>query len=247
MTRTKLSEGVAELLGAFAIVFVGSGSIMMNAHSGGSSGLLAAAICYAFVVAALVAGLANISAHFNPAVTCAFVATRRTAPLDGLYKIVAQLAGALIGAMLLSTIFPTDLLRSTRVGGTSIAEGITFGGAVTLEAVTTALLLITILGVSDTDAKPPVAGLLIGLMIGALIMAIGPLTGASFNPARSFGPAYASGIWEAHAAYWIGPISGAVGGALIWDFVLKPAKHAAVAEAATPVAPVAHAGKKRSR
>jgi MIP family channel proteins len=222
VTRTKVSEGVAEFIGAFAIVFVGSGSIMMNTKSDGTAGLLAAAICYAFVVAALVAGLANISAHFNPAVTCAFVATGRTKPMDGLYKIAAQLSGALIGAVLLSAIFPADLLRSTRVGGTSIALGVTFGGAVTLEAVTTALLLLTILGVSDTEVKPPIAGLLIGLMIGALIMAIGPLTGASFNPARSFGPAFASGIWEAHAAYWIGPISGAVGGALIWDFLLKP-------------------------
>ncbi len=222
MTRTKVSEGVAEFIGAFAIVFIGSGSLMMNATSGGTAGLLAAAICYAFVVAALVAGLANISAHFNPAVTFAFMATRRTRPMDGLYKILAQLTGALIGALLLSAIFPADVLRSTRVGGTSIAEGLTFGGAVTLEAVTTALLLLTILGVSDSQVKPPVAGLLIGLMIGALIMAIGPLTGASFNPARSFGPAFASGIWEAHAAYWIGPISGAVGGSLIWDFLLKP-------------------------
>lgn len=220
MNRT-LRPLVAEFLGVFAIVFVGSGSIMMNARSGSQAMLLANAVSYAFTIAALVGGLSRISGHFNPAISIAWILTRRTPVVDGVLKIAAQVVGGIVGAWLLSETFPPDLLRDTRIGGTILASDVTFLQAVVLEAVTTALLAITCLGVASTDARPAPAGIIIGFVVGALIISIGPLTGASFNPARSLGPALVSGVWEAQAVYWIGPVIGAVAGALVWDFGLK--------------------------
>jgi MIP family channel proteins len=212
---------LAESLGAFVIVFVGSGAIMMTARTNSQAALLANAVAYALTIAALVAGLSRISGHFNPAITIAHVVTRRTAPVDGLLKIGAQLLGALLGAYLLSKTFPPDLLQATRIGGTMIASDVTSAQGIGLEAVTTAILALVVCGVTAIDARPPAAGIIVGFVVGALIMAIGPLTGASFNPARSFGPALVSGIWEGHLIYWIGPTVGAIVGTLLWDFGLK--------------------------
>jgi MIP family channel proteins len=218
--RTHVRSVVAEFIGAFGIVFMGSGALMMSARTNSQVALLAAAFSYALTVAALVASLSRISGHFNPAITVAFVVTRRTAPADGALKLLAQLAGAVAGAWFLSTTYPPDLLQPTRIGGTILAPDVTFGHGVALEAVTTAILAITVCGLTAIEARPPAAGIVVGFVVGALIMAIGPLTGASFNPARSFGPALVSGIWEAHLVYWIGPVLGAVGGTLLWDVAL---------------------------
>lgn len=215
---------VAEFIGTFAIVFVGSGSLMMSAKSGSQASLMAAAIAYAMTLTAIIAALASVSAHFNPAITTAFILTRRTRPIDGAVKVAAQLGGAIVGAYLLKATFPPDVALATRLGGTQLALDVTMMSGILLEAVTTALLAITVCGLGAIEARPPIAGVVVGFIVGALIMCIGPLTGASFNPARSLGPALASGVWEGHLAYWIGPILGATVGALLWDFGLAPAK-----------------------
>ncbi|MBL8982905.1 MAG: aquaporin [Gemmatimonadetes bacterium] len=212
---------LAEFIGAFAIVFMGSAAIMMSARTNSQAALLANSVAYALTVAALVAAFSRISGHFNPAITVAHVVTRRTPPVDGLLKIAAQLVGAVVGAWILSKTYPPDILQGTRIGGTILASDVTFTHAVVLEAITTALLALTVCGVTAIEARPPAAGIIVGFVVGALIMAVGPLTGASFNPARSFGPALVSGIWEAHLVYWIGPVTGAVAGTLLWDLGLK--------------------------
>lgn len=225
----RVRQFVAEFLGVFAIVFVGSGAIMMGARSAGPASLLMVATCYAFTIAAMVAALGNVSAHFNPAITVAFMVTRRTGPLDGLLKIAAQLCGAVVGAWLLKNHFPVELVTASRVGGTQLALDVTFSQAVLLEAVTTGLLVLVVCGISTPEVKAPIAGMVVGFVVAALVIAIGPLTGASLNPARSFGPALASGIWEGHLAYWFGPISGAIVGALVWDFGVRDRRVAPVA------------------
>ncbi len=216
----RVRQFVAEFLGTFAVVFVVSAAIMMGSRVAGPTSLLMVASAYAFTIAAMTGALANTSAHFNPAITIAFVATRRTGALDGVVKIGAQLCGAALGGWLLAGSYPAEVVEATRVGGTQLALDLTFSQAVLLEAVATALMTIVVCGVS-TPLRGPIAGIAMGLVVAALVIAIGPLTGGSLNPARSFGPALASGIWEGHLAYWFGPIGGAVVGALVFDFGVR--------------------------
>ena len=162
---------LAEFIGAFAIVFMGSAAIMMSARTNSQAALLANSVAYALTVAALVAAFSRISGHFNPAITVAHVVTRRTPPVDGLLKIVAQLLGAAVGAWVLSRTYPPDILQGTRIGGTILASDVTFAHAVVLEAITTALLALTVCGVTAIEARPPAAGIIVGFVVGALIMA----------------------------------------------------------------------------
>ena len=92
-----------------------------------------------------------------------------------------------------------------------------------LEAIATFFLMFVIYGTAVNSDAPKIGGLAIGLTIAADILAIGPLTGASMNPARSFGPALASGVFAGQIVYWVGPILGAIAAAMLWEFgILKP-------------------------
>ena len=92
--------------------------------------------------------------------------------------------------------------------------------AIGLEVIATFFLIFVIYGTAVHELAPKIGGLAIGLTIAADILAIGPLTGASMNPARSFGPAFATGVWEGQVVYWVGPIIGAIIAALVWEFLL---------------------------
>jgi MIP family channel proteins len=216
----KVREMVAEWFGAFCIVFVGSGAIMMNVRSGSQAPLLAAGTAYALIIAAAVSSMGHLSAHFNPAITVGMVVAGRTRVVDGLLKIVAQCIGAIVGAWALSKLFPVNLVMDSRVGGTTLASDVTFMHGVALEAITTGILVLVVLGVVRQALRPGAAGMAVGFAVGSMLLAIGPLTGGSFNPARSLGPALVSGIWEAQAVYWIGPILGAVVASALWRFVI---------------------------
>jgi glycerol uptake facilitator-like aquaporin len=110
-------------------------------------------------------------------------------------------------------------VSATRIGGQQVSTLITTGQAIFLEAAATFFMVTVIFG-TVVDAKgPKVGGFAVGLAIAADILAIGAFTGASMNPARSFGPAFVSGIWEGHAIYWIGPIVGAVLAGLVYQFL----------------------------
>lgn len=193
---------------------------MMSARSGSQAALLAGGVAYAMIIAALVGSMSHLTSHFNPAVTAGLVVLRRTGVVDGALKVVAQCAGGIVGAWTLSKLFPVQLLSSSRIGGTKLADEIPFMHGVTLEAIATGILVLVILGVGKNMLRPGIAGVTVGFAVGALVLCIGPLTGASLNPARSLGPALVSGIWEAHLVYWIGPVVGAVVAALLWLLLL---------------------------
>jgi glycerol uptake facilitator-like aquaporin len=108
---------------------------------------------------------------------------------------------------------------ATRGGGQSVALDITGGQAFMLEAVATFFLAFVIFGTAVDLRGPKIGGLAIGFTIAADILAIGPLTGASMNPARSFGPAVASGVYEAQLLYWAAPITGALIASLLYEFL----------------------------
>jgi MIP family channel proteins len=231
--RDSIRHFVAEFAGIFALVFVG-GATLINAQArGGGAGLLEAALAHGLILAVMVTATMRISGHFNPAVTLGFLAARRIDPVMAGVYIVAQLLGAMLAAYALRGLFPDPDAMVARLGGQAIALNVTVWQALGLEAIATFLLVFVVFGTAVDPNAPQVGGLAIGLTVAADILAIGPLTGASMNPARSFGPAVASGIFEGQAVYWIGPIVGGIIAALLYDRLflrrgVEPAGHGAV-------------------
>jgi MIP family channel proteins len=229
--RDSLRHFVAEFVGTFALVFIGGASIIASQASG--SGLVGVALAHGIILAVLVSATMRISGHLNPAVTVGFLAARRIEPMMAGVYIAAQITAAILAAYALKWLLPPALTEATRLGGQSIASEISIGQAIGLEAICTFFLTFVIFGTAVDPKAPRIAGLAIGLTIGAGILAIGPFTGGSFNPARSFGPAVASGIFEGQAAYWIGPMLGSVLAALLYDTLFirrdrEPVDHGAV-------------------
>jgi len=210
---------IAEFIGTFALVFVGSGAIMSAKISGSPAALVEVALAHGLILAVMVSALMRISGHFNPAVTLAFLATRRIeAMMAGLY-IIAQILGAVAAAYALRATFPEAIFMATRGGGQSIALDTTGGQAFLLEAIATFLLMFVIYGTVVDLRGPKIGGLGIGFVVAADILAIGSRTGASMNPARSFGPAVASGVFEAQFLYWTAPVVGALVAAVLYEFL----------------------------
>ena len=210
---------IAEFIGTFALVFVGSGAIMSAKISESPAALVEVALAHGLILAVMVSALMRISGHFNPAVTLAFLATRRIeAMMAGLY-VVAQILGAVAAAYALKATFPDAVFMATRGGGQSIALDTTGGQAFLLEAIATFLLMFVIYGTVVDLRGPKIGGLGIGFVVAADILVIGSRTGASMNPARSFGPAVASGVFEAQLLYWLAPIVGALVAALLYEFL----------------------------
>lgn len=207
----------AEFIGIFALVFVGGAAIMAADLSHNTNGLLVAAMAHGLILALMVTATMRISGHLNPAVTLGFLVTRRIEPMMAAVYILAQLLGAVIAAYTLKAIFPADIAAAARLGGQSVAGDITSGQAILCEFIATFFLTFVVFGTAVDPAAPKVGGFAIGLTVAADILAIGPLTGASMNPARSFGPAVASGVFEAQLIYWIGPILGSIAAALLYD------------------------------
>ena len=231
--KDSLRHFVAEFVGTFALVFVGSGAIIAATAGRMDAALVAIALAHGTVLAVFVSATMRISGHFNPAVTIGFLATRRIEPLMAGVYIAAQIVGAILAAYALKTLLPEAITEPTRVGGQSIASEISAGQAIGLEAIATFFLTFVIFGTAVDPKAPRIGGLAIGLTLAASIFAIGPFTGGSLNPARSLGPAVASGVFEGQAVYWIGPIIGALAAALLYDTLFirrdrEPVDHGAV-------------------
>ena len=207
---------VAEFVGTFALVFIGSGAIMSGAIPG-FGGLINIAMAHGLILALLVTATMNVSGHLNPAVTAGFLVTKRIDALMAVVHWVAQFTGAIIAAYALKLLFPSEVQSITRLGGQSIASNVTLLQAVMLEAIATFFLVFVVFGTAVDPRAPKVGGFAIGLTIAADILAIGPLTGGSMNPARSFGPAVVTGIFEGQTAFWVGPLVGGVAAALLYD------------------------------
>lgn len=207
----------AEFIGIFALVFVGGASIMSASLSRSNHILLTSAIAHGLILAIMVTATMRIAGHFNPAVTLGFLVTRRIEPMMGMLYIVAQLLGAVLAGYALKGIFPHALGIDTRLGGQAIALDVSMMQAIACEAIATFFLVFAVFGTAVDPHSPKVGGFAIGLAYTAGMLAIAPLTGGSMNPARSLGPAVASGIFEGQIVYWIGPILGAIVAALMYD------------------------------
>ena len=212
----------AEFIGTFALVFVGGAAIMASQMSQNTNGLLVAAFAHGLILALMVTATMRISGHLNPAVTLGFLATRRIELVMAVVYIIAQLLAAAVAAYALKGIFPAEVAAATRLGGQSVSIELSSLQAIACEAIATFFLVFVVFGTAVDPQAPKVGGFAIGLTVAADILAIGPLTGASMNPARSFGPALVSGIFEGQAIYWIGPIVGGVLAALLYDRLFLP-------------------------
>ena len=228
--KDSIRHFVAELVGTFALVFVGGGAIVLSKMQGSTAGLLEVALAHGIILSVMVTALMRISGHFNPAVTIGFLTARRIGPFMAVVYVLAQLLGAMLGAYALKAGSPDVLFEAARGGGQAVALDITTGQAFMLEAIATFFLVFVIFGTAVDPKAPRVGGFAIGLTLAASILAIGPFTGGSLNPARSFGPAIVTNIWEGHLIYWVGPIVGGVIAAQLYEWVLM--RH--------PVEPVEH-------
>ncbi len=213
----------AEFLGTFALVFIGTGAVVLDTATGGDLGLVGIALAHALVLAVMVTALMNISgAHVNPAVTVALlIAKKIDGKLAGLY-IVTQLLAAIVAALLVKWLYPAIAGEVSAYGTPKIASDITMIQAIAIEAILTLFLVSAVFGTAVSSQAPKVGGFGIGLVLLFDILAGGPLTGAAMNPARAFGPALIAGDFEGHAAYWAGPLLGGIAAALLWGGLLLP-------------------------
>ena len=216
-------RAAAEALGTFFLVLIGPGASAVNAYSGGAVTHVGVALAFAFVICAMVAALGRLSgAHINPAVTIGFWSARRFAGRDVVPYIAAQCVGAIAAAAVLRAV----LGNAGFLGATVPAVGP--GQALAVEWLLSFALMFVIMAVATDHGAAPggdgIAAIAIGFTVGFCALTGGPLTGASMNPARSLGPALLSGAWTAHWVYWLGPITGMLAGARVYD-ALWPALH----------------------
>ena len=205
-----MKKYAAEFIGTFALVFAGTGAIVVNKASGGAITHVGIALTFGLIVLAMIYTVGDISgAHLNPAVTTGFWISRRFPGRLVVPYLASQFGGAVAASGVLRFLFPQDpLLGSTLPTGPAMQSFV-------LEVLLTAVLMFVILGVS-TGAKEKgiTAGIVVGSVIALEAMFGGPISGASMNPARSLAPALISGHFASLWIYFTAPVLGAALGVL---------------------------------
>ena len=227
MSTTLSKQCAAEFVGTFALIFVGVGAIYHNA------GLLAVAFAHGLTIAVMVSATGAISGgHLNPAVTFGLFIGGKVDSRTTIAYWISQLAGASVAAFILLFLFTgqVDPDKGTSLANTIVAhgtpdlavKGINAVQGILIEAILTFFLVFVVYG-SAVDARAPkIGGLAIGLTVTLDILFGGPFTGAAMNPARTFGPALASGHWANQWIYWVGPLlGGALAGIVYGRWLIK--------------------------
>ena len=235
---------LAEFIGTFFLVFIGAGAAVItlmiekgavhpNSFNmgigvlGGLGDWLAIGLAFGLAISAVIYALGNISgAHINPAVTLALWAVKKFPGGDVVPYIVSQLAGASFASLLFAGVVGMGAVTVGGLGATAPFPGVGYIQAVVAEAVGTFLLMLAIMGVAvDKKATPGFAGLVIGLTVAGIITTLGNITGASINPARTFGPYLGdlilggSNLWIYFPIYVVGPVAGAVLAAFAYTYM----------------------------
>jgi MIP family channel proteins len=224
---------VAEFIGTFTLIFIGVGAInngVINVTSptAGSIGLglLGIALAHGLAIGVMVSATGGISGgHLNPAVTLGVLVGGKIKPASAVAYWIAQLAGGAAAGFLLLSIYGENGKTIVANGTPDLGPGISTATGIIVEVVLTFFLVFVVYGTAVDARAPKIGGLAIGLTIALDIMFGGPITGASMNPARTFGPALASGHWNNHAVYWIGPmLGGALAGVIYGRFLIKESR-----------------------
>ena len=224
---------LVEFFGAFALTFIGAGAIMTAASQGFSNGgtLVAVALAHGLAIGLMVAAAGHISGgHYNPAVTFGIWLGGKIGTLKAAGYVVLQLAGAVVAALILKSLFPEAIRNATQLGTPAINYGgagsaIIVGrqNAIIIEIILTFFLMYVIYGTAvDSRGAHAIAGLAIGLTITMDIFMGGPLTGAAMNPSRSFGTALVQHYWKDEWVYWVAPLIGAGIAAVSYNYILIP-------------------------
>lgn len=202
-----MRRALCELFGTFCLVFAGTGAIVADHATEGRVTHVGVALAFGLVVMAMVATLGEASgAHINPAVTLAFWADGRFEARRVPAYVLAQCVGAVAASALLRAMFPGD----PTLGATAALGGVVWRAFV-MEAVLSWVLMLVILGVATgSREKGLLAGVTIGGVVGLAALFAGPVSGASMNPARSLGPALASGVTGELWVYLMAPVLGAL-------------------------------------
>jgi len=218
---------LAEMIGTFGLCFIGAGAICTNAYTNGAVGLLGIAVAHGLVLSMMVTVTGYISGgHHNPAVTFAMMITKNISLRKGIGYIISQLVGASIAGFALRAVFAPQYWSAVHLGTPALNDGVPFVNGVLIEAILTFFLVFVVFGVAVDSRRPKyLYGFAIGLTICFDILMGGPLTGASMNPARTFGPGLAAGYFENHLVYWIGPLLGAAVAGLVFQHLLMQKKN----------------------
>jgi len=227
----------AEALGTAVLVFLGAGSVpALFLARGGTGGapftgaeLFTISTAFGLAVVAMVYAIGKVSGcHINPAVTLSMACTRRMPWGQAVPYVVAQCVGALLGGLAIWGVF-AHKVKEAGVGHVAYAPDTALGSALLIEAIGTAILLFTILGVVDKRGGADLlAGIVIGLVVIAIIITVAPQTGAAINPARYTGTliiAQLAGLnpdWGQAWVYWVGDVVGGLVGVLAYDLLAKP-------------------------
>ena len=214
----------AEALGTFLFFFLGFNAIAVSADIGaGAIGSLGIAFAFGLGLALAIGGLGQISGgHFNPAVSLGLAAARKFDPTEVVPYWIAQLVGGFVAVVVVRIVYSKGAVDAL---DTAPGVGISSFGALLLEVIATALFVLVICTVATDDRAPwkgVMAPLLIGLFIFTAAVAVGPASGGSFNPARSFDPALFNGNFDDLWIYLVGPLAGGVIGGALW-LVFGPA------------------------
>ena len=202
----------AELIGTFAMVFCGTGAIVIDQQTGGAIGHAGIAITVGLIVTAMIYTFGEVSgAHFNPAVTIGFTIVGKFSVKEIPPYLISQLSGAFLATGLLRFLFPENItLGSTQPSGSDIQSFV-------LEFILTFILMLVILNVAHGSKETGViAGIAIGSVILLEAMFAGPISGASMNPARSLSPAIISGNTQSIWIYLTAPVLGAIAASITW-------------------------------
>ncbi len=212
-----MKKYIAELMGTFGLVFIGTGSIVVSQHSG-AFGIVGIALAFGLIVTTMIYVFGPISgAHINPAVTISLAIDKAIEKKDAFFYIIFQIIGAILASIVLRILFPeNENLGLTAVSGSIMQSFL-------MEVVATFLLMLVILGVTSQgdNASKALAGIVIGAIVLAMIFVAGPISGGSFNPARSIGPALISGNFQNLWLYIVAPILGAILATITWRFLKK--------------------------